>query len=173
MTDFNKYNPYPGRFSIRCPRCGGEATFDFPFELLNEWSEELESWRVDTTVEILRWGGWFVVAKHPDLFPWKEPSGGYRRSDQGVCYCQNCSTRFEHLLEWPSDAYFYCEVKGKLLWAWSREHVKVLKSFIQSKNRKIEDYPGYGLFLHHIPKHFMLAKNRDLVVKKLEKLLTL
>lgn len=171
MTDFNKYNPYPEVCSIRCPKCQAEATFRVPFTLLHGYEDELKEAQRDPSIQIERWGGWYVIVHFPRLFPWKRPASYYQRSDIGFCICPSCGFQDKHELSWPDDAYFVCEVKGQLLWAWTRGHVQALKAFVASKDRKLGDYPGYGLYLHHIPKVFLLAKNREAVVRKLHKLL--
>jgi hypothetical protein len=62
-------------------------------------------------------------------------------------------------------------VKGKILWAWSLEHTKVLLDYIQSSERDEKTYLGYLAALLHLPTHFKLAKNREAAVKALNKLI--
>ena len=49
--------------------------------------------------------------------------------------------------------------------------VEVLRAFVSDKLRKKESHPNYVHFLRMIPTVFLLKKNRDKVIKKLEKLL--
>jgi len=173
MTDPNNYNPYPMVHTIRCPKCSGPAIFHLPFRLLNPHeTDALTHAQANPTVVVEQWGGWHVVSYFHDLYPWKVPaSGGYRHDDWGVCQCPQCGYKRKHQRQWPDDAYFVCEVEGKQLWAWTREHVATLKHYIESKDRNIRDYRGCGLFLHHIPTVFLRAKNRTTVVRKLQQLL--
>jgi hypothetical protein len=174
MTDINKYNPWPDQCAICCPHCSAEASFEFPFTICNSWEGILKTAQADPDSVIERWGEWYVIVHAPDLFPWlAPPKGGYRRSDWGICRCPTCAFRAKHLLQWPDDAYYICEVKGKILWAWTRGHASALRDFVASPDREFRpgSYPGYFLFLRHIPTHFLRAKNRGAVVKQLDRLL--
>ena len=174
MTDCNKYNPYPDTFSIRCPNCRKEATFSFPFIFLWGNADNTQRQIQEHALpgcKLDKWGGWTILVNFPDLFPWEPPaSGGRRRDDMGACVCGYCGTRALHRLNWPQDAYFACDVRGHTLWAWTRGHAQALKSYIESGDRKT--YPGYYLFLRHIPKVFLLAKNRETVSKKIQRMLS-
>jgi len=174
MTDINKYNPYPEVCSIRCPNCRKEATFGFPFVFISgpERSREQRIAQYALPGHIMEaWGGWTVLINFPDLFPWKAPEHRtYRRGDIGGYSCIHCGSRGKHPLDWPQDAYYVCEVRGHTLWAWTRDYAETLRSYIGSKDRK--KYPGYLLFLRHIPKVFLLAKNRDTVLKQLDRMLS-
>jgi hypothetical protein len=175
MLEIYSYNPYPEAITIKCPRCSSAATFRFPFTLLNGLANELPRIEVaqqNAAVKVERWGGWYVLVHFPRLFPWKVPHNGYRRTNLGVCACSQCGFLAKHGLSWPGDAYFICEIKGKQLWAWNREHATALKLFVGSKERKPFGQPyGYGLSLLHIPTVFLLAKNRGIVVKQLQRML--
>lgn len=173
MTDPNKYNPYPLVHSIRCPKCSGPAIFHLPFRFLHPYETEiLTHAQADPNVVIERWGDWHVVVYFPNIYPWKAPAtGGYKHDDWGSCHCPTCGYKRKHQRRWPNDAYFVCEVEGEQLWAWTREHVIALKYFIASKDRNLRNYPGFELFLHHIPTVFLRAKNRNTVVRKLQHLL--
>ena len=166
MTDLNKYNPYPDSFVMRCPKCAGPAEFRFAFTLVSPGGPKPP--RRWPTTEETTWGGWTVVQHDPVLYPWKPPAkGGYIRSDHGIRACTACGGRFPHKLSWPKDAYFKCDVRGQTLWAWSIDHARVLRDFIASVDRDPTKHKKYFLFLRHIPEHFIRAKNREIVLKRL------
>jgi hypothetical protein len=120
------------------------------------------------------WRGSYVLVHFPTIFPWTPPTGGQHyepEKERGVCSCPKCGYKKKHRLSWPEDAYYVSDFKGHALWAWTREHAVVLKSFVESKDRNPRNYPGYLLFLLHIPEVFLLAKNRDAVSKRLKRML--
>lgn len=178
MTDFNKYNPYPNKFVIRCPKCHRRAIFQFPFSgpyfsesnatqiaSSHPGSQIKECWQNKIKNQT------YVVEYHPSLFPWQPKSNTFSFDLYwGVCSCLTCKSRFKHFLSWPEDAYYICTIRDELLWAWTAEHVETLIAYIADKQRDILQYK-YPLFLRHLPKKILLAKNRDLVLKKLKKLL--
>jgi hypothetical protein len=169
MTDLNKHNPYPESFFIRCPKCEGPSEFRFAFTLIG--SARQKPPRDWPSAAIAKWGDWKVIQHDPALYPWKPPSGGYTRTDDGIRACPKCGGRFRHRLSWPRDAYFKCEVRGETLWAWTLDHARVLRDFIASSGRNPAKHDHFFLFLHHIPEHFLRAKNRDLVLKRLDALI--
>jgi hypothetical protein len=95
----------------------------------------------------------------------------YRGWLRGVSTCDTCGNSNEHVLSWPEDAYYGVEVDSKILWAWTRDAAIALKEFIASDNREPRDYGGHDRFLRHIPKEFLLAKHRDIAVRRLQRLL--
>jgi predicted RNA-binding Zn-ribbon protein involved in translation (DUF1610 family) len=93
-------------------------------------------------------------------------------ANHGPCVCLSCGFNNErHPLKWPEEAYYQCEVDGKILWAWSRGYAAALKDFLASDTREPQNYPGYEDFLFHVPKDFLLAKHRDIAVRRLSRLL--
>ncbi len=95
-----------------------------------------------------------------------------RQEKQGPCVCPSCGFNAEkHPLRWPEEAYYQCEIDGKILWAWSRGYAAALKDFLASGTREPRDYPGYEHFLFHVPKEFLFAKRRDTAVHRLTRLL--
>jgi hypothetical protein len=61
-----------GSLEIRCPRCGGRAAFDEPFQFL---SARKAQGLPDTGK---RWGGWYVREKYPSVLRWKAPRGSHQ-----------------------------------------------------------------------------------------------
>jgi hypothetical protein len=170
VTDFNKYNPYPDRFTITCPLCAGPAEFRFAFRLLSETQIKRARAEMWPTSEITRWGGWHVVQHDPGLYRWKPPPQGYQRSDDGIRMCTRCVGRFRHKLEWPSDAYYRFGLKEGLLWAWTLPHARALADFIESKERAFTR--GYSQFLRYIPAVFLDRRARARVVRVIRKRLS-
>ena len=83
--------------------------------------------------------------------------------------CTNCGYQNETAISWPSEAYWTFEIKGKILWAWSVEHAKVILEYIRSGNRQeFQFQSGYAASLYHLPEYFKLAKNREATIKAIE-----
>ncbi len=184
MTDLNKFNPYPDEATIRCPRCGQRATFRHAFSLVQRrdwtwWESRLwpssrmgdwsgrNRWRSGQPPPT--WKGEIIIEHDPELFEWRPPSDGHRRSDDGIVRCERCIGRIAHRLLWPEDAWYRFEVRRGLLWAWSRPHAVAMRDFIASHERKPGAH-GYGfiLFLSHIPGKFLQAKERDAIVATID-----
>lgn len=90
----------------------------------------------------------------------------------GKLDCRACFFHDDDVtIEWPASAYFRCEVKGEMLWAWSEEHAYALKDFISSTDRDPKNHPGFGSSLYHVPKHFLLAKQRAAAIKAIDRML--
>lgn len=107
-----------------------------------------------------------------------------RVSDLGAFRCPSCLTTGRHLLRWPADAYFQVEFKGRKPWAPDRKTALKLVDYIQSAERiKGRDYTvgrehwatgrSEDPFLRRIPTHFLRAKARPDVTRKLRRLLGL
>ncbi|MBW3625566.1 MAG: hypothetical protein KY468_19400 [Armatimonadetes bacterium] len=166
MTESNKYNPVPHRISVRCPDCRAESAFEFEqgvypasadayapsTDSVDSFSErDLQEYRVSDNKVL--------------------PRDHFRR--KGNITCSECGKVGRHHLIWPDDAFYQCDVRGHTLWAWTRRHVTVLKAYIESREREVDAHLPYGFsnFILHVPKFFLLAKNRELAVKKLSNLL--
>ncbi len=159
---------------IKCPECGGLAKFQEPFEFLskNEICPE-------ETRPIHQWGGWTVLERFPSQVNWKAPSrssrylrgggdpgkGGYTLFSNGLVQCSHCHTNRKHKLNWPTDAYWQWEIRGRILRAWDKEHARIILDFVKATAR-----PSRRSYrLRYIPSHFLSAKVRDLVVHKMER----
>lgn len=88
----------------------------------------------------------------------------------GVCVCQNCGTRKKYELNWQQDAYYQTTIKNQVLWAFDKQHLVSIKQFIQSSNRCEKSHQNWH-YLFHLPTIFKKQKNRDEVIKKIDKLL--
>ena len=101
----------------------------------------------------------------------QEPRDNYSPIE-GRLTCTHCHTTREGVvIQWPDDAFFQCEVRGQLLWAWSAGHARALRDYVQSSKRDPKAYPGFLAALLHLPRHFVVAKNRAATVRALDKLL--
>ena len=143
MTSCYEWFSFPSEFFVKCPKCNG----------ISKCSNA-------PIIKAKQIGG----AIHYE-------SIGKLGVFEGDITCINCGFAGRASISWPRDAYWQCEVKSKILWAWSLEHTNVLLAYIQSSERNLHDYSGYMSSLLHLPSHFKLAKNRDAVVASLKKLI--
>ncbi|HYJ79628.1 MAG TPA: hypothetical protein VEW03_08520 [Longimicrobiaceae bacterium] len=171
---------------IRCPRCGGRAEFDEPFQFLT--AKNVKTTGTAETGTLHRWGGWYVREKYPTLFPWRPPRsgqralwrgasarcdpGGYRLLHHGVVRCAGCHGVPTHRLAWPDDAYFRWSLRGRTLWAWDAEHARVLLHYVESTLRDSGRYGGgYRRSLEKLPAVFLAARNRAPVGSRIRRTL--
>src|SRR5207302_1888960 len=112
-----------------------------------------------------------VLVHYPSIFPWIPTPGNQLDWEWGVSSCSKCGYQSKHKLSWPDEAYYASDYRGQTLWAWTRGHAQALKSFVESNERNPWRYPGYVPFLFHVPKVFLLAKNRGAVSKRLRHML--
>ena len=161
------------RLEATCPHCQGQALFIDPFEFTTV---------LPTDQPARRWGGWYVVERYPQLLPWQAPAGsssqhllhgsshgqGYVPLTRGVVECQTCQAPFVHLLNWPQDAWWQWSVRGRLLWAWDRDHARRIVEYVRATDR-----PRRGVYgdIANLPAYFLAAKQRDTVIKLIERTL--
>ena len=165
---------------IRCPRCGGRATFDEPFEFIGRSGRTAADREALEREGLQRWGSWYIREKYPSVARWKAPPGsqqiiwsgpgstldlgGYRRDHVGVVRCPACHFVGKHELVWPDDLYFRWEHRGTPLWAEGAEEARMLLHFIESTDRDPGRYPaGYGKTLRKLPAALKSAKSREAV----------
>lgn len=160
-----KYVP----IEIRCPKCGKRAQFHEPFEFVSR-PEDLRG------RDFHKWGGWMVIELFPSVYKWQPPKtssqylrggggtgGGYPVLEKGVFQCPACHGNGKHTLDWPHDAYWVWDIRGANLWAWSVDHARRILDYIGQTNR----FRPASYDLRHIPKEFLTAKVRALVVKRI------
>jgi hypothetical protein len=87
----------------------------------------------------------------------------------GIVSCPECISSYSHTLDWPSDAFYRVEHRRKVLWAWNREYLVMVREYIASSSRKTE---GSYYLRRKLPKFFLLAKHRQHVVDKIDAVLT-
>ncbi len=162
-------NPVPGRLAIRCPRCGAEARYQEAFTFLRH-DEAAGAYPPGSVVE---WRGVRVASNFPHLFRFDIKRKSYRHHEVGACSCLACGFNGKHTLAWPDDAFFACLVRGRLLWAFNREHCVALRDYLAAGNRDAyRRQSPHAVALRHIPGHFLLARNRDEAVEQLNRVLS-
>jgi hypothetical protein len=75
--------------------------------------------------------------------------------------------RRKHRLDWPADAFFQIAFRGRVLWAFDRATMQSLIDYVEAVDRKPVRRRGRQGFLMKVPTHFLVAKSRDRVAKKL------
>ena len=156
---------------VRCPHCAGHACFREPFEFRSV---------APANGPAHRWGGWYVVERYPHIFPWVAPRGsssqyltdgandgqGYPLLHRGVVECEACKQQSVHVLAWPEDAWWQWSIRGKMLWAWDRQHAEQILRYVRATDRPPRSTSGP---IGSLPSHFLSAKVRDAVVKAIER----
>jgi len=155
--------------SIRCPRCGREAAFEPPVRRTR--GDEARAAAADPSLTGVWYGGGYVIVRYPELVPWREVVRFRRDARQiGVCRCGACGYLNRHLLDWPAEAYWAVSVRGRTLWMYSRDHVRELRAYVAAQGDR-QRIPG-ARWLSRVPSEFLAARNRGLLVKKLDALLS-
>ena len=126
---------------------------------------------LDTTKNLPEdWSKERFVSQHADLYRADE----HQRNETkglGTLVCQACGYRRKHNLKWPEDAWYIVEYRGRSLWASNLREAHKLLDFIKSKDRlkRVEiDSNFQDRYLRKIPTHFLTAKARGTIVRKLE-----
>lgn len=102
----------------------------------------------------------------------RQDEHGYQyRDENGNCTCTSCGYSKSHVLTWPDDAYFRIDIDGLTLWAWSRDHARVIRDFVESTSRNVSAYPCYTLSLLHLPNKVLKKTARQLVIKRINHML--
>ncbi|MDH5433005.1 MAG: hypothetical protein OEY19_03605 [Gammaproteobacteria bacterium] len=194
MTGTYDWNPMPHKVDILCPQCNELAVFEFaelvriklkkdiPFfqdSDLFEYHTFSDScghkWHAAIYFAGLHGSSVNAISDLPENYKpdhWAHSKYLTRSNETylGSYACPACKTNNKHTLQWPEDAYYSIEHKGKVLWAFNRESATDLYDFLNGSTRKVDNFK-WQHFLLHIPTVFKTAKARDSVVKKLAKLL--
>ncbi len=195
MSEAYDYNPMPHKLDMQCPNCKAHASFEFGEVVKISLKKDIPFFQQSPLFEYMlltdscghKWHGAFYFAglHGGSVTSISELPEGYRRNmwehsqykrsnhqlDIGSFSCSSCKSQKFHYLNWPEDAHFQIEYKGKILWAYNRESCRELQSFIASNDRKENKY-NWASFLLHIPSIFKSKKARELVSKKLTKALS-
>lgn len=185
MTRPYDWNPMPHVLAVICPDCSGEARFEFAEgrtvdKAHRPWFRRSRSF----DLQKVQWHGGqrYVFAIHyaglkgPALdviedFPPGHSADDFRHSPHflrsvtgrdGTLVCTSCHARRKHRLNWPCDAWFQIEYRGRVLWAFDRDMAVRLLAHIEGKLRA---RPGWQLL--KVPSHFRTAKARSEVAKRL------
>ena len=114
----------------------------------------------------------------PAAFERDEKSGGYQlvswhipKAIHGRGMCTKCGYQRERLA-WPEDAYFQIPLTGGNVWAWNENYLLALRAHVAGDRvheRHLCAEDGlYRYFLSRLPKHVVLRRNRERIVRKLD-----
>ena len=159
----------PNRIVVRCRECDGPAVMEDPFvQVHGKGAKEILA---NPNIHGVQSGGSLMIERFPDVLRWAQARGRrfyFMDGALGVMSCSKCVSRYAHTLDWPSDAFYRIGYRGKVLWAWNREYLVMVREFIASPTR--DTYGSYYL-RRKIPKLFLSAKNRGGVVAKIDAVL--
>ncbi len=184
----------PHKVDVKCPSCGEYALFEFAEVVKISLKKDISFFEASDLFEYRKFkdscghiwhGAVYYAGLHGrstqairDLPQGYEPENwGHSKylmrnhgTDLGSVTCNQCHLRTPYILDWPHDAFFKISVKGQELWAFNRESAVDLRDYIESTERKTDQY-RWSRFLLHIPTTFKKQNVRDSVVKKLTKAL--
>ena len=161
----------PWDVAVRCPRCEREASFTPPSYTL---FDDARAARVGLSITGMGDDQYYRVIRYPTLLPWSHLSNrkyNWHKEVWGICICPACGYHNKHLLNWPSDAYYAVQVRDQMLWAWNREYAAALRQYLETPEQPAAYTPEINNFLVKVPKTFRLKRNRELVRRKLARLL--
>ena len=194
MTAPYEWNPMPHRLDVACPQCGGRAQFEFAECVRIRLKSDIEFFEASDIFEYrfvqdrqgqryhtahfypgLHGGGTSAITELPEGYEplnWAHSQYLYRSTgiDLGSIRCRGCQYAKKHTLNWPGDAYFKMEYRGRILWAYDLECVHELLRYVEDKDRSRDGYK-WRPFLREVPTHFLTAKARGAVAKRLRKLM--
>lgn len=199
MTSPYQWSVLPYKIDIRCPTCEGHAKFEFSVAVTIKKKKDIPYFKASRVFEyeyierkhITRYptNSWHAAVFYPGLqqthletitdLPegyspqnWEQPQwGGRQWSDKGTSICQSCNRRKKHVLNWPKDAFFQTEVRGKALWAYDRKSLIALRNYVTATERDKTRHISHFCFLLHVPTYFLTSKVRSETIKKLDRLL--
>jgi len=166
LTELGKYTipfPYNHKSKFNCMNCGLKN------ENKDEWFGYVQGY-------IGRSCG--ICGSHINFItqPTKEPF------ESAVVKCEACKREKEYSIKWyrfkedkPTDPYFGLElwlqtnIKGKILWAYNKDHLNYLRDYVAAKLREDNGRHKYSM-ITNLPHWVKSSKNRDIIVKKLNKL---
>ena len=189
MTRPYEWNPMPHELSVICPDCGKCATFHFAEARLIGRNADKPYFEASKDFEVIKvfQNGWRSLALYyhglglTGLGVMDDLPEGYAASDwkhskywirsgsggRGAIACGACGARRKHRLDWPADAFFQIAFRGRVLWAFDRATLLSLIDYVEASDRKPVRRRGRQGFLMKVPTHFLVAKSRDRVAKKL------
>lgn len=141
MTEIYEYYSWPKEVDIVCPVCNKQCVFSIKNQIVNK------SYRNGQSAMSLYTNRW-----------------------AGRISCLSCGLVQDSEITWPNDAYFKVDVRGHILWAWSKNHAVEIRDYLNSKIR-INRGPAYFASLCKIPTHFKRRGNRHAAVCGLGKLI--
>lgn len=192
MTGFYEFFSLPDRVEVVCPLCDGCATFTYAHVLQIEKKMPIylktSSLRSNCLTKDLPINGpaccFFLPysvqclgeknfqKKYQGASTWEHRANSAFTdgTDLGLICCHQCMAKQKHQLEWPQDAFYSIEFKGHLLWAFNKMMMQQIRDYIQAKDRDAV-FASEPIVIRHLPTVFKLAKNREGLVKKINKLI--
>jgi hypothetical protein len=178
----------PHEVAVACPDCGKEAVFetatwvgialkkDVPFFKKNRVFEYVHD---PSPTGISHWAVYFPGLHGRGVEPIRDLPEGYSPQDwarpkyssryspgrPGTIRCA-CGLLRKHNLDWPAKAFYQVDIRARTLWAYNRACAVELQEFIQSTDREQKRFKSM-LALDVVPTHFLTAKVRAEIVKKL------
>jgi hypothetical protein len=91
---------------------------------------------------------------------------------EGTGSCISCGRSFQTIF-WPDDAYYKSSLRGGDYWAWNEDYLPVLRARV-SGDRVLErqlclDDFTYHYFLSRLPKNIVIKRNREVIVRRIDK----
>ncbi len=192
MTYIYDWNSMPHEVAVVCPQCRREAVFEASVWVGIPLKKDVPFFKKSPLFEYVHcpqpmghshFAGYYPRLHGRGVEPIQELPEGYspqdwappqyhkryRGSRLGTISCA-CGLLRKHDLDWPKDAFYQVDVRGRTLWAYDRSYAKDLLEYIESKDRNRHQFRN-GFSLYVVPTHFQTAKVRDEVSKKLGKLL--
>ncbi|MEO1155511.1 MAG: hypothetical protein AAFV31_16880 [Pseudomonadota bacterium] len=186
MTGPYDQHHMPRELAVTCPACGACATFHFAAAREIERNSDKPYFEASKAFEVRRVfrNGWQSTAIYyfglgaKGLDNIEDLPDGYSASDwhhrrysgqgqRGAIVCGSCGLRRKHRLKWPDDAFFQIEFRGRVLWAFDRQSMVSLIAYVEAADRKPQRRRGQETFLIKVPSHFLAAKARDRVARRL------
>ena len=148
----------PAHVSLVCPQCTHLASFEPPYWAVPQGEPPPGSGA------LIEWKGRQVQARFPGQVPWDDPCNAAcrpaaRSKTLGVVVCAACGLVRRHLLDWPGDAFFKCDIQGRTLWAWNRSHLQAIQVALRGE-RGSREPSAFGPV--KVPRDCLIAKRRDL-----------
>ena len=144
-----------------------------------DYRYEYYSWPTEIAAKCHKCGSRFqFTATIPEHFVKDPVSGGYSlvkqpitTQIQGKGACSKCGHQALQI-SWPADAYFQTEVAGGSVWAWNEKYLLVLRAKVAGDRvleRQLCEQDGlYRYFLSRLPKHVVVKRHREQLLRKLD-----
>lgn len=191
--------PMPSSLEVRCGVCGTHSTFEFAVTCRIKRRSDVEFFKSNAFFDVVvqqttdgqneRLAVFYpglTVKEIPGNVPlpegysandWKQhkgfrnhsfPSGDV--SNSGTLTCSLCNVRARHRLNWPEDSWYQFTYKSKTLWAFDRQHLKEIRDFVATSDRRPSDFV-YAQVLGEMPAHFLSRGARPAIIHKIDQLL--
>lgn len=174
---------YPRYYSVECPNCKKEATVEDGTLLCKHCFEKIE--------EIIYLSNIHLKRNCPDCGEsiYVRETGLKVIPEKMKVVCSICFFKIEDIptiekkyrykpdiKSLKGDPYFgyslwfQSEIKGNLFWGYNREHLVEIKTYIESDLREVSMPRGYKM-VTRLPHFIRDAKNRDIVIKTIDRML--